>query len=122
MPAAIPPPPAAPLAGVKVIDLGQYIAGPGAAMTLAELGADVIKVEPITGDQARHIGRYGESMVRAYNRGKRSIALDLKSPAGREIVLRLIAQADVVIQNLRPGVVDKLGLGPKTMRDNFTPA
>ena len=116
MPAAIPPPPATPLAGVKVIDLGQYIAGPCAAMTLAELGADVIKVEPITGDQARHIGRYGESMVRAYNRGKRSIAIDLKNPTGREIVLRLIAQADVVIQNLRPGVVEKLGIGPETIR------
>src|SRR3990167_6507875 len=69
--------PAAPLAGVKVIDFGQYTAGPGAAMTLAELGATVIKIEPLSGDQARHVGRYGESMVRAYNRGKRSVALDL---------------------------------------------
>jgi len=112
-------PPAAPLAGVRVVDLGQYIAGPGAAMALAELGASVIKIEPIAGDQARHIGRYGESMVRAYNRGKRSIALDLKSEAGREAAWRLIAQADVVVQNLRPGVVDKLGLGPRTVRERF---
>jgi crotonobetainyl-CoA:carnitine CoA-transferase CaiB-like acyl-CoA transferase len=112
-------PPAAPLAGVRVVDLGQYIAGPGAAMTLAELGASVIKIEPLAGDQARHIGRYGESMVRAYNRGKRSIALDLKSEAGREAALRLIARADVVIQNLRPGAVDKLGLGPCTIRERF---
>src|SRR5690606_13657737 len=59
--------PATPLAGVSVVDFGQDIAGPGAAMALAELGASVIKVEPLTGDQARHIGRYGESMVRAYN-------------------------------------------------------
>lgn len=108
--------PAAPLAGVRVIDLGQYIAGPGAAMALAELGASVIKVEPPGGDQARGIGRYGESMVRAYNRGKRSIALDLKSPAGREAALRLIAASDVVIQNLRPGAADKLGLGPAAVR------
>ena len=57
--------PAAPLAGVRVIDMGQYIAGPGAAMVLAELGAEVVKIEPIAGDQARHIGRYGESMIRA---------------------------------------------------------
>ncbi|HET8746356.1 MAG TPA: CoA transferase [Ramlibacter sp.] len=108
--------PATPLAGVRVIDFGQYIAGPGAAMVLGELGASVIKIEPLAGDQARHIGRYGESMVRAYNRGKRSIALDLKSEAGRAIALRLIARSDVVIQNLRPGVVDKLGLGPAEVR------
>ena len=108
--------PAAPLAGVRVIDLGQYIAGPGAAMALAELGATVTKIEPVGGDQARHIGRYGESMVRAYNRGKRSIALDLRSDAGREVALRLIARSDVVIQNLRPGAVDRLGLGPDAVR------
>ncbi len=112
-------PPAAPLKGIRVVDLGQYIAGPGAAMVLAELGATVIKVEPITGDQARHIGRYGESMVRAYNRGKRSIAIDLKSDAGRSTALRLIARSDVVIQNLRPGVVDKLGLGARVVREQF---
>ena len=111
--------PAAPLSGVRVIDLGQYIAGPGAAMALVELGAQVTKIEPLAGDQARHIGRYGESMIRAYNRGKQSIALDLKSDAGREVALRLIAQADVVIQNLRPGVVDKLGLGPAQVRERF---
>ena len=103
---------AAPLRGVRVIDLGQYIAGPGAAMVLGELGADVIKIEPLGGDQARHIGRYGESMVRAYNRGKRSIALDLKREEGLRVALRLIADADVVVQNLRPGAVDRLGLGP----------
>lgn len=111
--------PAAPLKGVRVLDLGQYIAGPGAAMTLGDLGASVIKLEPLGGDQARHIGRYGESMIRAYNRGKQSIALDLKSDAGREVALRLIARSDVVIQNLRPGVVDKLGLGPRVVREQF---
>jgi crotonobetainyl-CoA:carnitine CoA-transferase CaiB-like acyl-CoA transferase len=108
--------PAAPLSGVRIIDFGQYIAGPGAAMVLAELGASVTKIEPLGGDQARHIGRYGESMVRAYNRGKRSIALDLKRDAGREVAWRLIASSDVVIQNLRPGVMDKLGLGPAEVR------
>jgi crotonobetainyl-CoA:carnitine CoA-transferase CaiB-like acyl-CoA transferase len=111
--------PAAPLAGVRVIDLGQYIAGPGAAMALAELGASVTKVEPPAGDQARHIGRYGESMIRAYNRGKRSIALDLKSEEGRGVAWRLIERSDVVIQNLRPGAVDQLGLGPAHVRERF---
>jgi crotonobetainyl-CoA:carnitine CoA-transferase CaiB-like acyl-CoA transferase len=111
--------PATPLAGIRVIDLGQYIAGPGAAMTLAELGARVVKIEPLTGDQARHIGRYGQAMVRAYNRGKQSVALDLKRDAGRDAALRLIARSDVVIQNLRPGAADKLGLGPGPVRERF---
>lgn len=111
--------PAAPLRGVRVVDFGQYIAGPGAAMVLAELGASVTKIEPLTGDQARHIGRYGESMIRAHNRGKRSIALDLKSDAGRGIALRLIERSDVVIQNLRPGVMDKLGLGAAEVRARY---
>jgi crotonobetainyl-CoA:carnitine CoA-transferase CaiB-like acyl-CoA transferase len=112
-------PVARPLDGIVVVDLGQYIAGPGAAMALAELGATVVKVEPLAGDQARAIGRYGESMVRAYNRGKRSIALDLKSAAGHEVALRLIERADVVIQNLRPGVVSTLRLDAATVRERF---
>lgn len=119
MPSASSTVPATPLAGVRVVDLGQYIAGPGAAMTLAELGASVIKIEPVTGDQARHIGRYGEAMVRAYNRGKRSIALDLKGEAGRQVALRLIAKADVVIQNLRPGAAASLGLDAATLRQRW---
>lgn len=119
MPHATPSAPAAPLAGVRVVDLGQYIAGPGAAMALAELGAEVVKIEPVGGDQARHIGRYGESMVRACNRGKRSIALDLKAPAGREAAMRLVARADVVIQNLRPGAAARLGLDADTVRGRW---
>jgi len=110
---------ALPLHGVRVVDLGQYIAGPGAAMVLCELGADVVKVEPPGGDQARHIGRYGEAMIRAYNRGKRSLAVDLRDPRGAQAVMRLISRSDVVIQNLRPGVVDKLGLGPRQVREKF---
>ena len=111
--------PAAPLRHVRVIDMGQYIAGPGAAMVLAELGAQVIKIEPLTGDQARHIGRYGESMIHAYSRGKQSIALDLKSDAGHAIAWRLFDGADVVIQNLRPGAVEGLGLGASAVRERF---
>ncbi|RYY63444.1 MAG: CoA transferase, partial [Comamonadaceae bacterium] len=111
--------PASPLKNVRVIDLGQYIAGPGAAMVLAELGAQVVKIEPIAGDQARHIGRYGESMIRAYSRGKQSIAIDLKSEAGRDIAWQLMGHCDVVIQNLRPGAVESLGLGPDAVRARF---
>jgi crotonobetainyl-CoA:carnitine CoA-transferase CaiB-like acyl-CoA transferase len=113
------PAPAAPLADVRVLDFGQYIAGAGASMLLGELGATVVKVEPLSGDPARHIGTYGESMVRAYNRGKRSIAIDLKREAGRDIALRLIARSDVLVQNLRPGVMDRLGLGPQAMHQRF---
>lgn len=109
----------APLEGVRVLDMGQYIAGPGAAAVLAELGAQVIKIEPPGGDQARHIGRYGESMIRAYSRGKRSIALNLKSEAGLAVAWRLIAQSDVLIQNLRPGSMEALGLGPDEVRGRF---
>lgn len=110
---------AAPLRGVRVIDLGQYIAGPGAAGVLAELGAEVTKIEPLAGDQARHIGRYGQAMVRAYNRGKRSITLDLKHPRGHEVALRLIGRSDVVIQNLRPGAAEQLGLGAQALRQRW---
>lgn len=104
-----------PLKGIKVIDLGQYIAGPGAAMILLELGADVIKVEPLSGDQSRHTGFYGDAIVKTYNRGKKSIALDLKDPRGCEVAQRLIAASDVLIQNLRPGAAERLGLGPAAM-------
>lgn len=104
-----------PLQGVKVIDLGQYIAGPGAATILGELGADVIKIEPLSGDQSRHAGSYGASIVRTYNQYKRSIAVDLKNAKGREIATRLIRASDVLIQNLRPGAAERLGLGAAAM-------
>lgn len=109
----------APLNGVRVLDLGQFIAGPGVSMVLAELGADVIKVEPPGGESARHIGPFGTAMVRAYNRGKRSVAVDLREPRGREMVLRLAGRCDVVVQNLRPGAMQKLGLGADDMRARY---
>ncbi|WP_295537326.1 CoA transferase [uncultured Pseudacidovorax sp.] len=109
-------PAAAPLKGVRVIDMGQYIAGPGAAMVLAELGAQVIKIEPLAGDQARHIGRYGASMLQAYSRGKQSMALDLKQEEGRAVAWRLIGASDVLVQNLRPGAVEALGFGADAVR------
>lgn len=104
-----------PLDDVRVVEFGHYIAAPAATQILADLGADVIKVEPPSGDQARSIGAYGEGIVVAYNRGKRSVALDLRSPADRERALDLVTSADVVVQNLRPGVLDRLGLGTETL-------
>lgn len=106
----------APLEGVRVVDFGQFIAAPAATQVLADLGADVIKVEPVTGEAARIIGVYGEAILRTYNRGKRAIALDLKDPRGRAIAERLIADADIVVQNLRPGVMESFGLDAASVR------
>ncbi|MDG3010158.1 CoA transferase [Rhodococcus sp. D2-41] len=105
-----------PLDGVRVVDFGQFIAAPAATQVLVDLGADVIKIEPVHGESARGIGPHGEAMVQNYNRGKRAIALDLKDPRGQEIARQLIADADIVVQNLRPGVMDSLGLGAAAMR------
>ncbi len=104
-----------PLAGVRIIDLTTNMSGPLATMVLAEQGADVVKVEPIAGDLIRTIGT-GRGGMSAYfanlNRGKRSIGIDLATPAGRDLVLRLSEDADVFVQNFRPGVVERLGVGP----------
>jgi len=106
-----------PLDGIRVLDLGNYIAGPGTAMILGELGADVIKIEPLTGDIARSVGPLGMGMVRSYNRDKRSIALDLREPRGIAIVKRLMGCSDVFVQNMRPGLVEELGIGSGPMRE-----
>lgn len=113
----VPPDPAPPppLTGIRVVEFGQFIAGPGAGGMLAALGADVVKVEPPTGDATRGLGRSGVGMFRAANRGKRSLAVDLRNPAGRDIALRLIARADVLVHNMRPGAMDRLGLGAETV-------
>lgn len=106
-----------PLDGVRVVDFGQFIAAPAAAQVLVDLGADVVKIEPLHGESARGIGPHGEAMVHNYNRGKRAIALDLKDPRGQRIARELIARADIVVQNLRPGVMDSMGLGADRLRD-----
>lgn len=100
-----------PLEGIRVVDLTSYIAGSYAAMMLADLGADVIKVESLRGDSFRELpGFFG------WNRGKRSVALDLKTAEGRSVVERLAARADVVLENMRVGVADRLGLGEARLR------
>jgi len=108
----------APLAGVRVIDFTQYIAGPGATSVLADLGADVIKVEPLSGEATRHLGSFGLGMFHAYNRAKRSVALDLSDERARTVAADLIATSDVVVQNLRPGAMDRMGLGAERMRQS----
>ena len=109
-----------PLAGVRVLDLTRVLAGPFCTMMLGDLGAEVVKVEPPgTGDETRTWGppfQEGESTYfLAVNRNKRSVALDLKQDGGREAARRLAARADVVVENFRPGVVDRLGLDGRTL-------
>jgi crotonobetainyl-CoA:carnitine CoA-transferase CaiB-like acyl-CoA transferase len=95
-----------PLDGVRVVDLTSYIAGSYSAMMLADLGAPVVKVESLEGDSFRELpGFFG------WNRGKRSIALNLKTPEGRQIVERMAREGDVLMENWRPGVADRLGVG-----------
>ncbi|MGV9866826.1 CaiB/BaiF CoA transferase family protein [Rhodococcus koreensis] len=105
-----------PLDGVRVVDFGQFIAAPAATQILVDLGADVIKVEPVHGESSRLIGTYGEAILRNYNRNKRCIALDLKDDRGQQVARDLIASADIVVQNLRPGVMESFGLGAEDVR------
>lgn len=113
-----------PLAGIRVIDLSRALAGPYATMMLADAGADVVKVErPDGGDDARGWGPpfvgSGDARESAYflsvNRTKRSVCLDLKDPAARERLERLLADADVLVENFRPGVMERMGLGPEAL-------
>jgi crotonobetainyl-CoA:carnitine CoA-transferase CaiB-like acyl-CoA transferase len=113
---------AGPLSGVRVIDLSSVVSGPFATMFLADQGADVIKVEPLSGDITRRsrqsVDKTGQfsALFISTNRGKRSIALDLKQPDGVEVLRRLIGLADVLVQNFRPQVMERLGLGEGAMR------
>ena len=103
-----------PLKGVRVVDMSQVISGPFAATWLADQGADVVKIEDVTGDPARTIGPRKDDMSAmffAVNRGKRGLVADLKSEAGKAAVWAEIEQADALVQNFRPGVAERLGFG-----------
>ncbi len=108
------------LEGIRVLDLSRFLPGPHLAMMMADHGADVIKVEdPRSGDPARHIGPREDGLTvyfRNANRGKRSLAIDLKSEAGREAFMRLAETADVIVETFRPGVVERLGIGYRAVR------
>ena len=97
------------LAGIKVVEFTHMVMGPAAGLVLADLGADVVKVEPVGGDKTRRLRGSGAGYFSMYNRNKKSLAIDLKSPEGKDIALKLIDQADVFIENFRPGALDKLG-------------
>jgi crotonobetainyl-CoA:carnitine CoA-transferase CaiB-like acyl-CoA transferase len=100
-----------PLHGIRVIEFAHMVMGPTCGLILADLGAEVIKIEPLDGDHTRKLTASGAGFFPTYNRNKKSCAVDLKSDAGREIVLKLIMTADVVSENFRPGALDKLGFG-----------
>src|SRR5882724_7109413 len=112
-----------PLSGIIVVDLSRILAGPYCTFLMAELGARVIKVEPLEkGDDARHYGpfRAGKSSYfQSVNRGKQSIALDLKNDGDKRIFEKLLARADVVVENFRPGTMEKLGYGWETLHAKY---
>ena len=113
-----------PLSGIRVTGLEQYMAGPYCTMLLADAGAEVIKIErPGTGDPRRAMPPFAEkggarkaAGFMGYNRNKKSLALDFRKPEGREIFKKLVAVSDVVVENLRPGSMDRLGLGYEVMK------
>ena len=109
-----------PLEGVKVLDLTSMVSGPMAAMMLADQGAEVIKIEPTHGEQLRHMAAPHNGVNPAFyscNRGKKSLAIDLKSKEGKEILLKLVKEADVFMQNFRPGAIERMGFGEDALRE-----
>ena len=113
---------ALPFEGVRVLDLSRIIAGPNCTMQLADMGAEVIKVEvPGSGDDSRRmkppeVGGEGHFYL-AFNRNKKSIAIDMKTDAGRDLVLKMAASSDVFVENFRPGVAKRLGVDYETLRE-----
>lgn len=105
-----------PLAGIRVIEFAHMVMGPSCGMVLADLGAEVIKVEPVAGDNTRRLAGSGAGFYAAFNRNKKSLAVDLADPQARAAVLALVARADVVSENFRPGAMDRLGFGQAALQ------
>src|ERR1700726_2154810 len=100
-----------PLAGIRVLEFCHAIMGPSAGLILADLGADVIKIEPVAGDTTRRLVGFAAGFFGTFNRNKRSVAIDLKADEGRALLHRLADTADVVVENYAPGTMDRLGCG-----------
>ena len=107
---------ARPLTGIKVVEFTHMVMGPAAGLILADLGAEVIKIEPLKGDNTRRLKGSGGGYFAMYNRNKSSLCLDLKSERGLALAKEMIASADVMIENFRPGAMDKLGPYPGHLR------
>lgn len=108
-----------PLEGVRVVEMTHMVMGPSCGMILAQLGAEVIKVEPPAGDKTRSLGGMGTSFFPLFNRGKRSVVLDLARAEDRETMHLLLASADVFLENFRDGQLEKQGLGPEDLRRKY---
>jgi len=100
-----------PLDGVRVVEFAHMVMGPSCGLVLADLGAEVVKVEPLEGDNTRRLAAAGAGFFPIFNRNKKSLAVDLKRAEGRELVLRLLDTADALTENFRPGALDKMGFG-----------
>ena len=109
------PPKSLPYDGIRVVEFTHMVMGPTCGMLLADLGAEVIKIEPLAGDNTRRLIGSGSGFFPMFNRNKKSIALDLQKPEGRELALKLIATADIVSENFKPGTMKKLGLDHATL-------
>jgi crotonobetainyl-CoA:carnitine CoA-transferase CaiB-like acyl-CoA transferase len=103
------------LEGIRVVEFAHMVMGPSCGLVLADLGAEVIKVEPLEGDNTRRLEHAGAGFFPVFNRNKKSLAVDLKHPEGREVVLRLLDRSDVLTENFRPGALDKLGFSHRDL-------
>ncbi len=108
-----------PLEGIRVIEFTHMVMGPTCGMILADLGAEVIKIEPPDGDKTRKLPGLGIGFFRSFNRNKKSVALDLNTPEGLATVIKLIGTCDAMIENFRPGLMDKLGLGYEAISKRY---
>src|SRR3954469_19239249 len=107
-----------PLEGVRVVEFAHMVMGPSCGLVLADLGAEVIKVEPLKGDNTRRLEHAGAGFFPVFNRNKKSLAVDLQHEEGRGIVRRLLRSADVLTENFRPGALDRLGLSYQALRQD----
>lgn len=105
-----------PLQGIKVLEFTHAVMGPSCGLLLAEMGAEVIHIEPITGDYTRQLQGFGSGFFDMYSRSKKSLAIDLKQPAGKELIYRLAQDCDIIVENFGPGTFDRLGFGYEKMR------
>ena len=108
-----------PLSGVRVVEFSHMVMGPSCGMVLADLGAEVIKIEPPGGDKTRRLPGLGMGFFRTFNRNKKSVVLDIQTPEGLENALKIVATSDVVIENFRPGLMNKYGLGYEALKARF---
>ncbi|MEL6654254.1 MAG: CoA transferase, partial [Bacteroidota bacterium] len=105
-----------PLQGIKVLEFTHAVMGPSCGLLLAEMGAEVIHIEPITGDYTRQLQGFGSGFFDMYSRSKKSLAIDLKQAEGKEIIYSLTRDCDVIVENFGPGTFERLGFGYEKMR------